>query len=580
MSKTDPLAQVSTRRPQATPQSEAADPRQVRNSAGGYTFTTGRAERLHRFLTLGTEGGTYYASEKAITKENAQVVLDLARSDATLLAIAARDVSVAGRAPRNNPAIFALAAAASLGDDNGRRLALSYLPEVCRIGTHLYLWCNYVGQFRGWGRGLRHAVSSWYLEKDPDALAYQLVKYRQREGWTHRDVLRSAHPKFTSPAHRALADWLCLRDAGSDALPEIAQAFIAAQHADKPAQWVQLIRAVKGMTWEMLPTAALSSPDVWEALLAAGMPQGALLRQLPRLTRLGVLNQTGWVAELVARQLTDTDRILKARIHPMSVLLAAKTYAGGRSLRGGYAAPVSRRGSRPIGGSYAVVPAEEDGSWVPVSRVIDALDAMFYAAYGTVVPARKRTNVALDVSGSMGSPVGGMPMSCREASVALALVTAATEPQTVITGFTAGRGTGSWSSPGGGRRYYGGGNDGITPLSISPRQRLDDAVRAVKELPFGGTDCSLPMLWALRNGVEAEHFSVYTDNETWAGQMHPHQALDLYRRETGIPARMSVIAMTATEFTIADPLDPGSLDVSGFDSAVPKMLADFARGDI
>ena len=34
--------------------------------------------------------------------------------------------------------------------------------------------------------------------------------------------------------------------------------------------------------------------------------------------------------------------------------------------------------------------------------------------------------------------------------------------------------------------------------------------------------------------------------------------------------------MTATDFTIADPTDPGMLDVVGFDSALPTLLTDFS----
>jgi len=73
---------------------------------------------------------------------------------------------------------------------------------------------------------------------------------------------------------------------------------------------------------------------------------------------------------------------------------------------------------------------------------------------------------------------------------------------------------------------------------------------------------------------------VWTDNETWAGHAHPHEALAAYRQKTGIPARQQVIATTPTEFSIADPGDPGTLDVSGFDAAVPRLLADHSRGDI
>lgn len=187
----DALTAIWTRR---TPQSAKADDRQVPDSAGGFTFATGRTARLHRFLTLGTDGGTYYVSERDITAQNAGIVLGWAREAAAELVREATAISQAGRAPRNNPALFALAAAASLGDEPGRRAALDALPLVARTGTHLFLFARYVQQFRGWGRGLRRAVGDWYLAREPDQLAYQVLKYRQREGWSHRDLLRLSHP--------------------------------------------------------------------------------------------------------------------------------------------------------------------------------------------------------------------------------------------------------------------------------------------------------------------------------------------------------------------------------------------------
>ena len=60
---------------------------------------------------------------------------------------------------------------------------------------------------------------------------------------------------------------------------------------------------------------------------------------------------------------------------------------------------------------------------------------------------------------------------------------------------------------------------------------------------FGGTDCALPMTWALQNHVKVDIFVVYTDNETWAGGIHPIQALEQYRRKMGIPAKLVVAGM-------------------------------------
>src|SRR5258708_7840388 len=118
------------------------------------------------------------------------------------------------------------------------------------------------------------------------------------------------------------------------------------------------------------------------------------MRRRPRLTRLGVLGPKDLsTTRNVAAQLADRERLIKARVHPVNVLVALRTYASGQSARG-------------------------DATWQPVSQVTDALDAAFYAAFAAVEPAGKRTMLALDVSGSMTQAVSGLPLSCREASAA------------------------------------------------------------------------------------------------------------------------------------------------------------------
>ncbi|HET9621995.1 MAG TPA: hypothetical protein VFP84_11550, partial [Kofleriaceae bacterium] len=202
-------------------------------------------------------------------------------------------------------------------------------------------------------------------------------------------------------------------------------------------------------------------------------------------------------------------------------------------------------------------------TWRPVASVIDALEAAFYASFGAVQASAKRTLLALDVSGSMAcDDLAGVPgLSPRVASAAVALVTAATERDHTFVAFT---------------RTAGGGS-GITALHVSPRQRLEDVVKQVGELPMGGTDCALPMQWAESNRIDVDTFCVYTDNETWAGTVHPAQALRAYRNARGIPAKLVVVGMTSTGFAIADPDDAGMLDVVGFDPSTPSVIADFAR---
>jgi len=547
----DSLTAISTRQ---TPQSTRARADQVRNSAGGFVFEVDDLTCLRRFLTLGVSGGTYYVTERELTRDNAEVVLKMAQTDPRLVVDEVVAISVAGRAPKQNPALFALAAVAGTADDEGRAYALSQMNKVVRTGTHLAIFVGYVQQFRGWGRSLRHAVSGWYLDKTPDALAYQILKYRSREGWTHRDILRKAHPVTTDEAQATLLDYIAHRAKADEdrtwdlaGLPDLVAAFEEAKTASVP-RLVELIGA-HPLSWEMLPNEALSSPEVWEALIDKGIPITALMRQLPRLTTLGLL--TGARGKAVAARLSDQATLVKGRVHPISVLVALRTYASGHGARG-------------------------SGRWEPVGSIVDALDAGFYAAFASVEPTGKRTLVALDVSGSMTAPIGGMPLSAREASAALALVTVRTEEDYEILGFTC---AGDATLEGGPSPYIGW-SSGVSKLPISPRQRMDDVLRATYNLPFAGTDCSLPILWATKNKVPIDTFVVYTDNETWAGEVHPYQALRQYREKMGIPAKLVVVGMTATDFSIADPSDAGMLDVAGFDAAVPSVIADFSKAEV
>ncbi|MFN8488862.1 MAG: TROVE domain-containing protein [Caldilineaceae bacterium] len=522
---------------------------QTPNSAGGFAWAVNDWTRLERFLVLGSEGGTYYINEQKLTQENAEAVLRCIAADGPRVVQRIVAISTAGRAPKNDPALFALALCASVGDPATRQAALVALPQVARIGTHLFHFLDYVDGCRGWGRGLRRAVAAWYNTMPAEKLAYQAVKYQQRDGWRHRDALRLAHPKAASAQHNAVYHWLTAGwpDVGADEHPDVALrtiwAFERAQRATTEQEIITLITQYH-LPWEALPTQWLASAKVWQTLLPH-LPLTALLRNLARMTANGALTPLSRQAELVVQRITDAERLAEARIHPIAVLAALQTYAQGKGARGSL-------------------------KWEPVQAIVDALDRAFYLAFRSVEPTNKRLVLALDVSGSMGSGlIAGVPgLTPRVASAAMALVTAAVEKRYTIVGFsTAANGAGG---------KWGGGDPGLTPVRVSPQQRLDQVVKTIEAIPMGGTDCALPMLWALEKKVQADAFVIYTDSETWANpRIHPTQALQEYRRKMGIAAKLVVVAMTSNGFSIADPNDAGMLDVVGFDLATPQVLSDF-----
>jgi 60 kDa SS-A/Ro ribonucleoprotein len=514
---------------------------QVSNSAGGYAWPVSHWDRLDRFLVLGSEGGTYYIRERTLSRENAASVVELLSEDGERVVRRAVEMSTSGRVPKNDPALFVLAMAAGLGDERTRRAALEAMPEVARTATHLFHWIQYVQAFRGWGRAVRRAVAAWYTRKPARSVTYQMLKYPSRDGWAHRDALRMAHPKPPTAMHDmlfrfAVKGWDAVPPAegANDEVLDMLEAVrsLATAEPESAAVTISKHRLVR----EMVPTPLLRHAVVWEALLEE-MPLGALIRNLGVMSKVGLLAPMSEAARRVVERITDEGALRAARVHPIAVLAALKTYGSGQGVRG-------------------------RGAWDPIPQVVDALDHAFYMTFRNAPTTSRRMMLALDVSGSMTCGVAGMPhLSCREASAAMALVTAATEPSHMFTAFTAG--LAFWSPA-------------LKTLDISPRQRLDDVVRRTQELPFGGTDCALPMVEALKRRWEIDVFVVYTDSETWAGGIHPVQALRQYRAKMGIPAKLVVVGMASNGFSIADPEDAGMLDVVGFDTATPGLIADFA----
>ncbi len=124
----------------------------VANSAGGYVYALDDWARLDRFLVLGTEGGTYYASEIRLTRETAQVVARCTASDGKRAVARIVEMSVSGRAPKQDPILFALALATAAEEGETRSAALAAVAKVARTGAQLQRLAGYIDGLRGWGR--------------------------------------------------------------------------------------------------------------------------------------------------------------------------------------------------------------------------------------------------------------------------------------------------------------------------------------------------------------------------------------------------------------------------------------------
>ena len=304
---------------------------QVANSAGGFSWAVNDWTRLDRFLILGAEGGTYYVGEYDLLKANHDAVIRCIKADGIRTLNCIVQISKSGRAPKNDPAIFAFALVVTHGDQTVKDMACRNLYKICRTGTHLFHFVTFVHALRGWGRGLRSAIAHWYINQNADDLAYQAIKYQKRDGWSHGDILRLAHPIARSAQHDAVFRWIstgtkglgnrtvkrCIKKKSRkisypaiSALPEIIDAFERAKRATTKSEIVSLICRFN-LPRETIPTKWLNEIEVWEALLHR-MPLSALIRNLGKMTSIGLLkptsNATSQVLEKLENKITSEMR--------------------------------------------------------------------------------------------------------------------------------------------------------------------------------------------------------------------------------------------------------------------------------
>lgn len=528
-----------------TPQTQPIPGRtdQVVNHNAGYVFTLDVWNRLNQFLILGTSSNTFYVSQQALTKENAKSVHDAIKEDGPRVVARIVEVSEKGLAPSNDPALFALAMCASLGNETTRKAAFLAVTKVCRIGTHLFHFVDYTQQFRGWGNGLRKAVANYYLNKTPIELVRDATKYNSRDGYSVRDILRLTHPLAPNRVYQDIFKYLVSGQipafAGED-VDNNAYSYLYAVNIIKENDL--LLQDILGfigrfsLPREVVPTELLNKPEVWASLLPH-MGMTAMIRNLATMTRNGTIAFGKPEVQYIAHALTNAEKLQKQRVHPITVLNALFTYKSGHSVRG-------------------------TSTWTPNAQIVNALDKAFYLAFASVQPTNTRISLNVDRSQSMtqGDVGGVIGLTPRKAALAMALVTLNSEPEgnVKVNAFA----------------------ESIVELGVTKGQRLDDAIAVLeKVIEPKYTDCAQPILDAIKRKELFDVFVLITDSETFGGNIHVIQALEQYRTQTGIPAKLVVIGMVANGLSVGDPKDPLTLQIVGFDASAPALINNFITGE-
>ena len=556
------------------------------NNAGGYTFTITDTDYILRCLILGTTNNTYYNDARQLSQVCITFLNKLINDGkGSLLVDTIAKVYEEGRAPKQDLTLMALAIASSCSDLVTRKKAYKIVSKL-RTLTHVYTWKDYhktASNSKGMGKLSKTALCYLFKNMTPMQLSYQVTKYPHRkvskEVWSFIDLIRCIHlksDKLNLETQYVLKHTIKGKDEASKFVVnnlEIKNSPVVAymcavdrvkELTDTEDNRVELIKTTYefNLAREVLPTWAFNYADVWKALLLnreqtkVTMPLTALIRNLGVMSNKGVF-EDALTMSLVTEHLKNENIIKKARLHPVNILIALMTYKTGHGEKGKL-------------------------TWDPNTKIIEALNNAFYKSFKYVEPTNKRIMHGIDCSGSMTSPIPCLQqLTAHQAASVLALTMCKIESKSYqeFVGFSGLRNKSIYST-------IQGVNSALIQLCIRPDMSIDEVCKVTQLSDFGTTDCSLPIEIAIekfkssngKNGLY-DVFIIYTDNETYAGHRHPSDALREYRKLTGIPAKMVVIACTPTSSSIADPTDGGMLDVIGFDTNAPEIVLNFIRGN-
>uniref|UniRef100_A0A3Q1F857 RNA-binding protein RO60 n=1 Tax=Acanthochromis polyacanthus TaxID=80966 RepID=A0A3Q1F857_9TELE len=522
----------------------------LNSTGGGCPWEVSDKARLCRFLCYGSEGDVYTAREEGrVSMENVGALLSMLQEGRGAEVVEdIRRFSQDGRAVRPGPCFFALALCSQHSELKTRQAALKALKEVCRDPTHLFSFIQYKKELKDgmkcgiWGRALRKAVSDWYNEQDAMSLAAAVTKCKQREGWSHQDLLRLSHTKPAKDAIALISKYI------TKGWKEVQVAYADKENSDevvKVLSYLEVVEKVKHscdetevislieehkLEREQLLTDHLKSKQVWRALLKE-MPLHSVLKILGKMTSNKVLEPGSSETQLVCERIQSETVLKKAKLHPFSILLASEHYKRGQGYQG-----------KP--------------KWEPDGSILKAMDSAFYKSFMNVEPVGKRFVVAVDVSTSLSSVVPGTSISTAVAAAAITMIFARTEADTHVLAYSEGA---------------------VVPCSVSADMTLAEATVELVKIPSGSTDCSLPITWATESGKSVDVFIVLTNNPLWTFTASPLESLKKHRQASGANSKLVMCGLTSIGHAIADTEDRGLLSVCGFDLGALSVIRNLAQ---
>lgn len=478
----------------------------TRNHEGAPAYRRTPEGALALYAATGCLNGTFYASDEAQLATVLMLASQVPAPFAARVAVYSREVGHM----KDMPAL--LLATLSLRDPD---LFAAAFPRVVTNGRMLrnvvqILRSGRVGR-KSLGSRPKRLVQQWLAGASDDALVAAAIGQQP----SLADVIRMVHPKPADTGREALYAWIVGRPYREEALPAVLQAYEAFKREPSGA--------LPNLPFQYYTSLPLTR-EHWIELARRASWQ-TLRMNLNTFARNGVFEDEAVVMEVAAR-LRDPAEIARARVFPYQLLMA---YRAATSLPPG------------------ITEALQDAMEVATRKVP--------VIAGSVV-------VAVDVSGSMASPVTGhrrgssTAARCVDVAALVAASLLRTNPGVRVLPF----------------------DTEVRDLVLNPRDSVVTQATQLAALCGGGTSVSAPLARLNKERAKVDLVVLVSDNESWRDMRGG--ASQTMREWAALKARCPQARLVCIDLqpnTTSQTVERADvLHVGGFSDAVFELLAAYA----
>lgn len=482
----------------------------VRNEAGGRAYAFDSRQALAQLALTGTLNDVYYVDAQGQLDQLLARCFDVAPAFVAKAAVYAREHGRMKDAP-----VLLLAWLASFDGELCERVFERVVDNGAQLRSFVQALRSGLVARKSLGSRPKRLVQRW-LERASDAT---LIQAMVGNAPSLADVIRMVHPRAASVERNALYAYILGKEVDHGLLPQALRDFEVFKR--------DASQAVPQVPFQMLTAQPLGTAH-WSAI-ARQASWTQLRMNLNTWARHGVFGDAAML-RLVAARLADSQRIAKARAFPYQLLTTWKATAG-----------------------------------LP-EPIREALRAAMELAVHNVPKLAGSVAVAVDVSGSMGSPVTGHRQGassatrCVDVAGLMAAAVLARNPGAVVLPF----------------------NDRVRPWARPRSNSVLETAQALASLLGGGTAVSTPLEELDRLGMAPDTVIIVSDNQSWADWGGPQatattQAWERLRRRNPQAKLVCIDIQPYAHSQVAEA--PEVLNVGGFGDAVWEVVAAFSHGE-